>query len=363
LKGDAALLRASRVAEITRGLTWMTALGLGSLVVYAWLTFSLRQFPFTRPWGETLRTFLFTELGALAWGALQALPSLFIVAVIFFVTRFISRLTSVFFETVERGRFEIGTLDRSTAVPTRRLARTLLWLFALVVAYPYLPGSHTEAFKGVSVLVGLMVSLGSTGVVNQVMSGYMVTYSGALRPGDDVRIGDVEGPVLRVGVLATFVRTVRGEDVSIPNGVVIAGTAVNYSRNAGDAVFGTVAITIGYDTAWRQVKALLLEAAARTSGLRRQPAPRVLPTNLLDHAVEYTLAVPLERPSEMVATLAELRSHVLDTFNEYGVQIMSPHYEDDPAAPKVVPKAEWFAAPAVPPGGASKVTMHTTASS
>jgi small-conductance mechanosensitive channel len=225
----------------------------------------------------------------------------------------------------------------------------MLWLFAIVMAYPYLPGSNTEAFKGVSVFLGLMLTLGSSGLVNQIMSGFMITYSRALRMGDFVRAGDVEGTVTHLGVLSTKIRTLLSEEITVPNAVIIGQTITDYSR-LGDThgVFTPTSLTIGYDAPWRQVQSLLLLAADRTPGLRRTPEPIVLQASLDDFYVKYTLYVALEVQESRLLTLHALHAHIQDLFNEYGVQIMSPNYVLDPAAPKVVAKKDWFAAPARP---------------
>jgi small-conductance mechanosensitive channel len=192
-----------------------------------------------------------------------------------------------------------------------------------------------------------MVTIGSTGLVTQVMSSFMITYSRALRVGDFVRIGDVEGTVTMLGILSTKVKTIRGEEVTIPNAVVISQTTTDYSRSADtDGVFTQTSITIGYDAPWRQVQSLLLMAAARTAGVRREPTPMVLQESLEDFYVKYTLLVCLERQHERPFTMAQLHANIQDLFNEFGVQIMSPHYMVDPASPKLVRKRDWFAAPA-----------------
>ena len=158
----------------------------------------------------------------------------------------------------------------------------------------------------------------------------------------------MEGTVTQLGVLSTKVRTRRNEEVTIPNAVVSAGITVNYTRHHADGVYVPTSVTIGYDVPWRQVEAMLLTAAARTPGIRRDHPPRVLQTNLGDFYVEYTLLVCCDDPSTRVATLSSVRAHTLDVFNEHGVQIMSPNYEADPAAPKIVPRERWFDAPATP---------------
>lgn len=346
---DETLLRAAKVLDIVRGFARLVTLAVAAALIYSWLAFVLQQFPLTRPWGEALGGFLARTLKDLAWNAAMAMPGLFTAAVIFLCTRFLVRLTAVFFEAVEQGRVQIAGLHGYKALPTRRVVTTLMWLFAVVVAYPYLPGSNTEAFKGVSVFVGLVVSLGSSGIVNQLMSGFMLTYSGALAPGEYVRIGEVEGTVSMLGVLSTKIRTPRNEEVTIPNAVVISGTTINYTRHHPDGVYTATVVTIGYDTPWRQVEGLLLLAAERTSGIRSTPPPAVLQTDLSDFYVEYSLMVAVEEPQRRVRTLAALRANIQDAFNEHGVQIMSPHYESDPEQTKVVAADQWYAAPAKPP--------------
>ncbi|HET9362399.1 MAG TPA: mechanosensitive ion channel domain-containing protein [Vicinamibacterales bacterium] len=344
---DPVALRASRLFEFERGLVNAVTAALQLVVVYGILSFVLGQFPYTRPWGESLSGFLWTTLKDLLLGAAYAIPGLFTVVVIFLLARLLVRLVASWFRSVERGRITPAWIHPETAQPTRRILTTLVWVLAIVVAYPYMPGSETEAFKGVSVFVGLMLTLGSSGLVNQIVSGFTVTYSRAMRVGDFVKIGDVEGTVTHLGLLSTKLKTLQLEEVTIPNALVASQTATDYSRYAeAEGVFTPTSVTIGYDTPWRQVHTLLLLAAERTPGLRQEPKPRVYQTSLEDFYVKYTLWVSLERQESRLVTFDRLHANIQDLFNEYGVQIMSPNYLADPAAPKVVPKKDWFAAPA-----------------
>ena len=246
-------------------MTW----ALGLFFAYSWLTFVLRRFPYTRPWGESLREFLLGQLSRTGAAILQALPGLFTVLLIVLLTRFAIRTVQLLFLAVEEGRVTLPWMYPETAQPTRKLLTVGLWLFAVAIAYPYLPGSNSEAFKGMSVFVGLVVSLGSSGIVNQVMSGFTLTYSRALRAGDFVAVGDVEGTVTQVGTLATKIKTAKGEDVTIPNALVVSQTVTNYTRFAEhDGVFVPTDITIGYDVPWRQVRGA---AAARGCPHARRP--------------------------------------------------------------------------------------------
>ena len=319
------------------------------VLVYLWLVYSLGQFPESAPWGEQLEQFLIGLFFDFAKGALGAVPGLFAVVIVFLIARWFVRLIRIVFDKVETGSLSLPWLERETARTTQTLLIMVVWLFALVVAYPYIPGSDTDAFKGLSVLIGLMVTLGSTGIINQVISGLFVVYSRSVRPEDYVRVGDVEGEVIEVGSLATKLRTPRQEEITIPHSVIVGTATTNYSRLAGEhGMAVTTSVTIGYQIPWRQVHALLQLGAARTHGLRREPPPRVMQRELSDFYVQYLLLAHLEDGKNRAAVLSELHAQIQDAFNEFGTQIMSPHFESQPEKPIFVPKSAWHAAPAAP---------------
>lgn len=336
--------------SVERGAIKLTSLGLVAIAVYVWLTFVLGLFPLTRPWANQLAKFLMELAETLASGALEALPGLFTVLVIFVLTRMVARSIDGFFTTVERGLVRVSWLAPDTARATRRLTAVLIWIFALTVAYPYIPGSESDAFKGISVFVGLMVSLGSAGLINQVMSGLVVAYSRALRAGEYVKVGETEGTVTEVGILSTKVMSPRREAITVPNAVLIGSAITNYSRLADDdGAVASTTVTIGYDTPWRQVHAMLALAAERTPDVRKDPKPFVLQRSLSDFYPEYQLVFNLDHPDQRIRVLSELHANIQDVFNEYGVQIMSPHFELQPAEKVWSPREQWHAAPARPP--------------
>jgi small-conductance mechanosensitive channel len=328
------------------------ALGLGALLAYLWLFFVFKQFPYSAPWGDRLGRSL-VDLGALlGTDLLHAVPGFFTVLVILLVTRALTRVVAHFFQTVGAGRIRSPWLDAETAEATRRIVVGVIWLFALTAAFPFIPGSHSAAFRGIGVLAGLMLSLGSAGIVNQAMSGLVVVYSRAFREGDYVKIGDVEGTVVRRGSLSTKIRNVRNEEVTLPNGVVITAPTVNYTRLAGDGgALVSATVTIGYDAPWRQVHALLELAASRTPGLRETPTPYVVQRALSDFYVEYQLVAHGERSDDRPLALSRLHAQIQDAFNEHGVQIMSPHFLGQPGAPVLVPRERWNAPPATSDSG------------
>ncbi|MEJ2086628.1 MAG: mechanosensitive ion channel family protein [Acidobacteriota bacterium] len=320
-----------RLQAVLVGLLW----GVFLLAAYAWLTFSLEQFPYTRPWGETLGQTLIDLLAWIAVGIAQALPGLFVVLLVLFLARAGSRLVRAIFDAVEGNRLELPGVHPETAPPTRRLINTAIWLVAIVVAYPYFPGSSTAAFKGLSVFMGLVISLGSTGIVNQAMSGLMLMYSRALRPGDFVRIGEVQGTVTTLGMLSTKIRSLRNEEVTVPNAVVISRETTNFTRYEREGVGVSTTLTIGYDTPWRTVHSLLTNAADLTEGLRKDPEPFVLQTALTDFYPEYKLIAVIDHPEKRGRVLSQLHQNIQDLFHKQGIQIMSPHYEMDPPEPKI----------------------------
>jgi len=322
------------------------------LLVYEWLVLVLNQFALTVSWADHLNIALFAALSVVANAIVEAMPNVFVVAVIALITAMLAKTSNAFFQLIERGQVRFEKLDVEAARATRKLVTFGLWLFALVMAYPYLPGAQTDAFKGITVLLGVMVSLGSSSVVAQAFSGLILIYARALRPGEYVKIGESEGTVLEIGLFATHIETGSGERVVLPNSQVVATATRNYSRPApGGKFLVTAEVSIGYNTPWRQVHALLIVAASRTAGVVQEPAPYVLQMALGDFYVQYRLVAfsDIAQPGKRAELQSRLLGHIQDAFNEYGVQIMSPHYLADPQTPHLVPQKDWYTAPAEAP--------------
>jgi small-conductance mechanosensitive channel len=347
---EAKLAVAIRPQQAINALIFLVRLAKWVLVMiagYQWATFSLRQFPYSRPWGEKLQSYLIDTIQKILSAIVDALPGLLVVFLIVLLTRFTSRMLKLFFARIESREITVSWMDEETAKPTRKITQALLWLFAFAMAYPYFPGSNTEAFKGLSVLVGIMLSIGGAGVVGQAASGLIMIYSRVLREGEYVKIGEIEGLVTTVGIFSTKIRTSTGEEVNVPNALIGNSTTVNSSRLAdGKGLVVHTTVTIGYSTPWRQVHAMLIRAAESTPGLRSAPKPFVSQSALSDFYVEYRLCAQVDRPEIRRITLTALHANIQDVFNEFGVQIMSPHYESDPLEKVWVPKEQWFEAPA-----------------
>jgi len=349
------ILHIDRVIDLLRWALRILYFGLTALLLYEWLSFVLSRFPYTRPWGEQLSRYLLAVIGRIFSAIVHAVPDLLIAAIVFLIAKVLGDMLRAFFDRVENGHISVSWLSPDTLAPTRKLAAVGLWLFALAMAYPYLPGAQTEAFKGLSVLIGLMISLGASSLVGQAASGLILMYTHTLKAGEYVRIGEAEGTVMEVGMFSTRIRTGLGEELTYSNSLILGSVTRNYSRAVKGVGFVVdTTVTIGYDTPWRQVEAMLNEAARRTAGVLTDPVPQVFQTGLSDFYVEYRLvaqAVPSD-PRPRAHVLNHLHANIQDVFNEHGVQIMSPHYFEDPAKPKVVPPADWYQAPAQAPGNA-----------
>lgn len=323
-----------------------------AILAYEWLSYLLSTVPYTRPWGMRLNAYLLDVIQGIGSSILGALPGLGVAIVIFAIARFTIVFLSGVFERMSKGESTLTWLGPDTMPTTRRLFNFAVWVFAIAMAYPYLPGAQTEAFKGMSVLLGLMVSLGASSIVGQGAAGLILTYTRTMRAGEFVRVGENEGTVTRMGMFTTTIRTGLGEELTLPNSLITGTVTKNYSRAVhGPGFIVDTVVTIGYDTPWRQVEAMLIEAAQRTAGVLHVPAPRVFQTALSDYYPEYRLvaqAIPSE-PRPRAEIMSMLHANIQDVFNEYGVQIMSPHYMMDPASEKIVKPQDWHKSPAKPP--------------
>ena len=341
------LIQAQQLIRAVHGL--LKFLGILSVLaaayVYAHLVLSL--YPWTRLMAMRLFEMLLNPFGAVVMGILDALPNLAFVAIVAVVTRYVLKVMRLYFSGLGHGTIALAGFDREWALPTYKIARWLIIAFALVVAYPYIPGSGSEAFKGVSIFLGVVISLGSSSVIANLIAGYAMIYRRAFKVGDRILVKDLTGDVTDIRLMVTHLRTVKNEEIVVPNSEILNSYVINYStlaRSRGLILHTTVGI--GYETPWRQVEAMLRLAAERTPGLLKEPAPFVLQKSLGDFAVTYELNAYCDDPTRMAPLYTSIHQNVLDVFNEHGVQIMTPAYEGDPDVPKVVRKDQWYLAPA-----------------
>jgi small-conductance mechanosensitive channel len=303
----------------------VTALVFLLLVFIPWV---MRYFPRTRAVVDAVEAYMGYPTRDVIQAIINYLPNLAYLAIIMGLGWVLGRLLKYFFHSLADGSLTLSGFLPEWAEPTFKLCRALLFLFLLMISYPYLPGSNSEAFKGFSLFLGALITFGSSGSINNIVSGLVLTYARAFRVGDMVKIGDVVGIVLEKTTLSTRLRTARNEEVTIPNSVVLTSTVVDYSaRAASEGVVLTVTAGIGYDVDWRTVEALMIDAARRTENIVADPAPFVLKSALGDYAVNYDLMAATnltDQPDRLLRTSSDLRRNVLDAFNAAGVEIMTP---------------------------------------
>ena len=341
------ILSAGELASALQGGLRTVHFLLGFVLVYAGVCYALGLFPWTRRLARRSADLVIDPLATMWFGLVDALPGLVFIALLAVITAYILKLVRLFFAGVARGTIRPKGFDQDWSWPTYRLLRLAIIAFAVVLAYPYIPGSSTEAFKGVSLFLGLLMSLGAASMVANSLAGYALIYRRAFKVGDRIKVGEVTGDVVAMRQQVTHLRTPKNEEVTIPSSAILGSHVVNYSslaRERGLILHTTVGI--GYETPWRQVEAMLIEAAGRTQGLLRDPPPFVLQKSLGDFCITYEINVYTDHPQQMNALYSALHRNILDVFNEYRVQIMTPAYEGDPEKPKVVAKADWFTPPA-----------------
>ena len=344
------LINAERIWWLLRSMTAGARTLTVIVVVYAFLQWALDLFPWTRFVGRTLLRLVSDPVQIIVRNVLGYLPELFFLAIMIILCRWTLRGIRLFCTAVESGRIVLREFDREWAEPTYRIVRFVVLALFVVVAYPYIPGSDSGAFKGVSLLLGLLVSLGSSSVIANVVAGYTIIYRRAFRVGDRIRVGGHLGDVIAMRPFGVSLRTPKNEQIILPNSEIMNSPITNYSALAREhgLILHTTA-GIGYETPWRQVEAMLLMAAERTDGQMPGSRPFVLQTNLGDFCITYELNVFCTSAQQMATVYSDLHRNILDVFNEYGVQIMTPNYEGDPETPKVVPREHLHDSPAVPP--------------
>jgi small-conductance mechanosensitive channel len=319
-------LSALRVGKLIRLSIRLATLAAAVVAVAAWLEYALAQVPWTRAAARSAGRFVVDAVGGVLRDVAAYAPNAFYIVLLVLLTRVVLRLIQAAFRELESGRVTLAGFHADWAHPTFNLVRLLVLALAAVVIFPYLPGSGSPAFQSVSIFVGVLVSLGSTSAVANVVAGVILTYMRPFVVGDRIRSGDVEGMVLAKGLLAVRLRTDRNEEVTLPNATVLGAHVTNYSAQArGAGLLVHTAVTIGYAVPWRQVHGLLVAAAEGTEGLERIPTPFVWQTGLDDFYVRYEVNATCRDPVRLPHVLSALHQRIQDEFARAGVEIMSPH--------------------------------------
>jgi small-conductance mechanosensitive channel len=298
------------------------------IVIYLAFPVLFGIFPFTRDLSVNLLGYILSPLKKIGISVWNYIPDLMTILVLLIVFRYVIRFVHFIKVEIERGKLTIPGFYKDWANPTYQIIRVLILAFMLIVIFPYLPGSDSGVFKGVSVFMGVLFTFGSAGALGNVVAGLVLTYMRAFKIGDRVKIGEVTGDITEKTLLVTRVRTIQNEIVSIPNSTVMNNHTVNFSIEAADkGLIVNTTVTIGYDVPWRQVHQLLIDAALATPLIENDPKPYVLQTSLDDYYVSYRLNAFTKSPNKQAIIYSGLHANIQDQFNQAGVEIMSPHYK------------------------------------
>jgi small-conductance mechanosensitive channel len=321
------LMRPERVSAVLLEAVKVIRFFLILLLLYIYIHLGLSFFPWTRPFAGRVFDFILVPLTAIEKAVVTHTPNVVFIIIIVLIARYILKLMKFFFLAVEKGNITLSGFYPEWSKPTYKILSYLVIAFFVVVAYPYIPGSDSQAFKGISIFVGVLFSLGSQSAVSNMIAGFALTYRRAFKVGDRVKIADFTGDVVETRIQVTTLRTIKNEDIVVPNSMIMNSQVINYSTEArAKGLILHTTVTIGYDAPWRRVHELLIKAAERTEGVLRDPPPFVLQTALNDFYVSYELNAYTDNTQEMVQTYSLLHQNIQDAFNEGGVEIMSPHY-------------------------------------
>lgn len=298
------------------------------LLVYIALPIVFRLFPWTKPWGDSLISFVLNPLKNIFIKVVDFIPDLITIMIIFFIFHYIKKGIRFLANEIEAEKLKINGFYPDWAKPTYNIVRLILNAFMLVVIWPFIPGSNSDIFKGVSVFLGLLISFGSSSAISNGVAGMVITYMRPFKIGDVVKIGETTGAVLEKSLLVTRIKTIKNEIITIPNSAILNGNTVNYSSmsaNQGLIIHST--LTLGYDIPWTTAHELLIGAALVTEGVIKEKQPFVLQTSLEDWYVSYQVNAYISNPEHMASIYSELHKNIHLAFNEAGVEIMSPHYQ------------------------------------
>lgn len=321
------LLNASRILAFLHWLLKFLRFVLILLALYIYFPLVLSFFPWTMGWSDKLLSYTITPFVTTINVFTGYIPNIFFIAAIIVVTRYLLKVIYFFFSEIAKGSLQFEGFYKEWAEPTYKLVRIIVIAFAFVMAFPYLPGSSSPAFQGVSVFLGLLLSFGSSSAIANIIAGIVLTYMRPFSTGDRVKISETIGDVLEKNLLVTRIRSIKHVEITIPNSMVLGSHIVNYSAAASrEGLILNTTVTIGYDAPWKKVHQLLIEAAHRTPQIDTTRKSFVLQTALNDFYVSYELNVYTSFPNEMASIYSDLHSNIQDCFNEAGVEIMSPHY-------------------------------------
>ncbi|MFA5418558.1 MAG: mechanosensitive ion channel family protein [Bacteroidales bacterium] len=315
-----------------------------AVVFYIAFPLIFSVFAFTRGWADDLINLVWSPFKSIFIAIWEYLPNLFSILAIYFVMKYFNRLVKYFFTEIESGKLKISGFHADWSMPTYSIVKFLLYAFMFILIFPYLPGSDSNIFKGVSVFLGVLFSLGSSSAIANMVAGLVITYMRPFKIGDRIKIGDITGDVVEKTLLVTRLRTIKNEEITIPNSSILSGNTTNYSSyTKTEGLIVHTKVTIGYDINWKDMHQALISAALKTEKVLHNPKPFVLQTSLDDFYVTYQLNAYIRDANMQAVIYSNLHQNILDVCNESGIEIMSPHYRSQRDGSKATIPTDYLA--------------------
>jgi len=332
------IIQSSFIVTVARTIVRLILFGIFLSILNGYLSILFSAFAQTRHISKSLGAYVTAPIFEMLVDAVSHLPNIILVVLLFILTRYFIKLTRLVFENIESGNFNFVGFERQWTWPTFNLVRFFIWIVWFVLAFPYIPGSDSAAFKGVSILLGVMVSMGSNSVVSNLLAGIFVIYRRSTSIGDRIKIGEYVGDVVAIKLMETHLKSIKNELVSIPNVMLMNSDVINYtSQTDDDGLLVNTIVGIGYEEPQAKVEKMLIEAALRTAYVEKTPKPFIFRNALADYAVNYQVNAYTKCGPKFPLIMSDLHANILDVFNENKVQIMTPSYMADPDDPKIAP--------------------------
>lgn len=335
------LLNAGVIYNIFLGIIKFLYLITLIILIYFYVPFLFSLFPWTKGLAHKIFDYILDPVTSIIKSFIYYIPKMIFIATVIMITRYIIKILKILAEEIREEKIVIKGFYPDWAKPTFQLIKFIIWVLTLVIIFPYLPGSDSPAFKGISVFLGILLSIGSSSSISNAVAGLIITYMRPFKVGDRVKISETVGDVVEKTLLVTRIKTIKNITITIPNALVLGSHIINYSSlSEKEGIILNTNITIGYDIPWTKVNELLISAAYATENVLKEPKPFVLQTALNDYHVNYELNVYTNKPQLMAKIYSDLHANIMNNFFEAGIEIMSPSYmgirkADKPIIPTV----------------------------
>jgi len=324
------LLTTKQIVKIIEIFLRVIKYAITALQLFITLPIVFSLFEATRNLAAILFGYILNPIKSIAISAIEYIPNLFMIAIIVLITHYVIKALKFFAVHIENEKLKIKGFYTEWAAPTYRILQVLLWAFAIAVIYPHLPGSDSSSFRGVSVFVGIIFSLGSSSAIGNLVAGLVITYMRPFKIGDRVLISEITGFVVEKNLMVVRLKTHKNEYVTFPNLTILGSSIVNYNTSSDEDEEGLIIyseVTFGYSVPWEKVHEVLIDAALKTGHVQKTPKPFVLQTKLDDFYAVYQINCYTKDVGRVPRIRTELYENIQDGFREAGIDMTSAHYE------------------------------------